>query len=354
MMAGCADYLGPYEDRPLPARSIPLADGGELALENGDVSLHTGRRDPGSALGVALEEDASGVVVTNRLRKDAELAPGDRILTVTATVPGGTDRAPVARIADLRGWLCGLGWLELELEVRRGEATVLVRTTPRDVIRRVPVELRHSAWDSEPVVALSWPALYGAEVCSLRDWPEELLPPGARRTESLVLRVAQCSSAGLAGLVPGDVVVEERVRHMGKKINRGRDLLHQLDSFVWDLRVRGVDGRERAIPIEHVRTSEEWIPGVMSYLSDGIRWHFGLGPFDLLYHSSSRPSFAEDSDVHERVERMSFLTIIQWDRTTRGAGPYVRSAFQPFIDLERAAYYKEWLDGVPHTKNWLH
>jgi hypothetical protein len=169
-----------------------------------------------------------------------------------------------------------------------------------------------------------------------------------------VTRVAQSSPAGIAGLAPGDVIVSETVRGIPKSLNTKKDILRQIDSFVWEVVVRGANGRPRTVPIEHVLPSEEWIPGCMSYLSDGVRWHFGLGPFDLLFHTSSRPSFTNGSDPSQRIDRLSILTVFQWDRTSGAGGSYVRGAFQPIVDVERAAYYKEWLDGVPFDFERFH
>jgi hypothetical protein len=357
--AGCTSYLGPYEDRPLPARSVPTTGGGRLEVRDGEVSLHVGQGDIAQALGVELAQDDAGVLVTRRLRADAELAPGDRILSARAWDGEAdvSDEEPVRVVSDLAGYTRGLGWVVLELRVMREGAEVVVKATPRDEEQKVCLE-KDREHDSGLSVSLA-ARLMGAEVVSLATWPEAVRPAGARASEHLVTRVSECSPAALAGLRPADVIVNSVFTVDGGEPYVGAaktgDFFHQFTSVEWLFIVRDADGRERGIRAERsTRPWDVWIPGVFSYQSDGIRSHVGLGPTDALLHWSTRPAFSEGTYTHQRLERFSFLTAVQVESTNRAGGGFTRSSFQPVIDLERFTYHSEWKDGVLEDTERFH
>ena len=54
------------------------------------------------------------------------------------------DWEPVKAIADLRGYTCGLGWIVLELKVKRAGAVQVVTATPRDSVHAVSIPRRAS------------------------------------------------------------------------------------------------------------------------------------------------------------------------------------------------------------------
>lgn len=357
---GCTSYLGPYEDRPVPARSLEARNGARIELRDGALSLHTGRADAAGAYGVDLVQDDSGVSVGARLRADAELAPGDRILAARPTeacVPGSRWQ-PVHAVSDLAGYLCGLGWVELELRVQRGGAEVVLTSKPRDDARPLAIATTRFSSETGPTrfdVAL--PRLMGAEVSPLADWPEALRPTHASRgetTELLVTRVAQDSPAAIAGLLPGDVVVDSAFREDGAT-TAGHDRLHDVKSVEWLAIVRGADGRERGIEARRsTQPWDVWIPLLFSWQTDGVRSHFGLGPTDALFHWSSRPQWSDATSSPERVSRWSVLTMLQSERVTRPGGVSSHTSFQPVVDFARWFYYDEWKNGTSGDMDHSH
>lgn len=352
-LTGCRfhGYLEPADESPLPARSAKTGSGGELEVRDGEIYLRSGPMGIGAALGANLLEDGDGVVVANRLRAGAALAPKDRIVhaapvlekpagekpaAARSDAPNGKAQAPepypvpatpaalrqlgqshpVKSLSDLTGYRAGLGWLSLDLGVLRQGSEIVIRVKLKDDRQWFPVR----RWDPNQVFRQN-----GIELCSLASWPAENLPAHAQSSGYLVLRVSRDSPAARAGLRPLDAVANpEQFELSGKaKIVRA-------------------DGARLEIDVPRKKdTTDLWLPFLFSFEKDGIRSHFGLGPFDLLFHHSSRLDYEPIADSFASRSSWSILAAIQKEVDSRSSGSARFFSLNPFFDLVRMSYWLE-------------
>jgi hypothetical protein len=228
-----------------------------------------------------------------------------------------TQSQPVQKLDDLRGYRSGKGWLSLDLGIRRGAEETVVR-------ERVEVERRAftvERFDPGQVFRRN-----GIALCALEGWPEARLPALAARSDVLVLRVERDSEAGKAGLRPLDLVTDvERFRLTGKA------------------QVRKPGGAFKTVTVpRRAGRIDLWIPLLFSFESDGFRSHEGLGPLDVLSHSSSSTHYDAATDGYTTAERESRLTIFQ--RLSWAGQGGVSSFYQlnPFIDAARLRYLMDY------------
>lgn len=150
-LAGCNQQeLRPLDPSPVAARrGLATRGGARLELDpDGTLVQRTPASDAQALLGVALEERADGLVVTQRLDASAPFDPEDRLIAVyptsiasvtTYTVAKVLDRGHrVARGADLAGYALAPALLHVVVE-RGGE--LLVRSRPVGAATPVPVRL---------------------------------------------------------------------------------------------------------------------------------------------------------------------------------------------------------------------
>ncbi len=352
-LTGCRfhGYLEPGDESPLPARSAKTRSGGELEVRDGEVYLRSGPMDIGAALGANLIEDGDGVMVANRLRAETSLAPKDRIVYAAPVLekPAGEKPAdarseaqrgkaqptepypvpatlddlrqlgqghPVKSLSDLTGYRAGLGWLSLDLGVLRQGNEIVIRVKLKDDWQWFPVR----RWDPNQVFRQN-----GIELCSLADWPAENLPAHAHGSEYLVLRVSRDAPAARAGLRPLDAISNpEQFERSGKaKVKRADGAKLEF----------AVTGKKDPLDI--------WIPLFLSLETDGMRSHVGLGPFDLLFHRSSRLDYQPLTDSFSSRSGWSLLTAIQKEVESGSSGSARFFSLNPFFDLVRMPYWVE-------------
>jgi hypothetical protein len=350
-VAGCAygGYLQEPDLRPLPARSAITQGGHELEARDGDLFFRGGPADIGGALGAELVEEEGAVVVAALLRAETPLRPGDRIVAAAAVVPPrrsaaapegaaeqGEQPAPVPppagiaallalpwgqavrRLDDLRGYRAGLGWVALDLGIRREGAELVARLRLEDEWRRLPV----MRWDPDQVFRRA-----GIELCALDDWPEAMLPLYAGGEHHLVLRVERDAPAAHAGLRPLDAIVDaRRFAATGKAVKVSPD------------------GSRSEIAVPPRRRTDFRIPLAVSIEEDGVRSHLGLGPFDWLFHRSSIRSYDPDGDTFHLKTRWSLFSVLQGVSSRREGGEERYFALDPLIDFARLSYWFEKQD----------
>ncbi len=365
LLSSCHGYLLEPSPAPLPMVYVPTKGGEYLAAHEGLLFLSAGRSDIGAVLGAALEEDAQGVLVTNRLRADTTLEPGDRIVYVAAAIPPisppvmqlprekskprAEERpeppAPanlaelralpqaheVRSLDDLRGYRCCNRLLSIDLGVVRGDAEIVVRQKVETVRTPVPVA-RH---DPDLVFRKN-----GIEICKLDSWPEERRPVGAEATDTLITYIERDSAAGRAGLRPLDLVTN------------GNDFAR-----TGLARVRGRDGSLKDIQVKSPETTLDfWIPFVVSLETDGTREHAGFGPFDLIHHYSEKIVYNASTDSYDRIERWSCFSLFQGRSREGQASKDEWTSLNPFLDLARLDYlldrYPSRSHGPPSNPQW--
>jgi hypothetical protein len=368
LLAGCHSYLVPFDARPLPALlPVRTAGGGQLDLDLfGELVLRPPPGDIEAALGVGLDEDAGGVVVTNRLRPEAALQPDDRIVGVSPAIPelgeviredfqltldlihapeqrgegvppldfeptryavvhpaGARPRAeaahPVTTVDDLRPYLIGLGWLHLDLFVERDGERLMVRVPLRDASERLqvrPVRPELTRWQ-------------GVDLVSLQDWSEDHLPVHAQEGDLLVVRVARDSLCGVAGLRPLDLVPADELPAL---MNGGQAV------------VRSADGEQKQLTVQlRPAPTDLWWPFLLSYQSDGSRMHIGVGPLDLLGHYSSHSDYYASIDDYVTTWRWSVFSSVQANGVFGRAGDVYLGGLI-FAGGARFNYLNEWLE----------
>ena len=365
LCSGCHSFLQPFDERPLPAPlPRPTEGGGALDLgDRGELVLRPAPGDIEAALGVGLADDPDGVLVTNRLRPETLLHPGDRIVAVSTAVPDVTpairqafgsvlealttphpERAvpleqfdptqfarvrpsgararpetavPIATVDDLRPYLVGLGWLHLDIQVLRDDTPQIVRQPLYDTSEWVPT----NPWRPETT---RW---HGVDLVAVERWPDERRPVDTSPGDLLVTRVARDSPAGQAGLRPLDVVSADKVPAL-------------LDGMA--VEVLAADGSPKSVRLEpREPPTELWFPLLFSYQSDGVRSHLGLGPLELLFHRSSRVDYAPTLDGYIETWRWAFLTNIQGTGVRSPAGSSWFTGFV-FLETSRLNYLFEW------------
>jgi len=375
---------------------------------DGELLARPARGDIGAALGVALHDDDEGVLVSNRLEPDSRLEAGDRILWVAPrlpengaairrshgeslqlevgpglsfsevlaqdpanpvsydswepsaqqrVVPAEREEPPAPGVLrglpaahevrsseDLSDYLCGVGWLSLDLLVRRGEEELVVRA---------PLSLRQQWVPTRPLRPdrSRW---RGVELVDVRDLPPPLRPRGSEPGDVLVTRVARGAPLGVAGLRPLDVLGEEAAGLLLDRNLRLRDALERGDELV--LTVRGADGNPKLIEFSPRREPTNlWFPFLYSHQSDGSRFHVGVGPLDVLFHASSSQVYLPTQDRYLKSSRWSLLTLIQGGarRTEQGTEDWGGINF--LVDDSRLNYFLEWFDTprVVHTERGL-
>lgn len=381
VLSGCSSYLVAFDERPLPATPVETAGGMRLDVDaTGELIVRPGRGDAAALLGVGLAPTAAGLLVTHRLRADARLAPDDVIVHLAAGLPPvGAQLAraqadalrvqlrdaegdaqpfydfdpsqaasvtpprrldeqvatadevrarpgshPVRALADLHGYAAAQEWVVLDLIVVRDGAEVVVPIPLHEETTAVAVHLwrpHEGRW-------------HGVDVCAVADLPEDLRPPHAEDDDLLVLRVARDSPAGRAGLRPLELVPAS-----------GMDVVNGTQDRRGEVVVKDARGRPKRLSI--VPREEPivvWIPLVLSIDSDGVRWHVGVGPLDLLYHASSRLDYSPTTDCYERTWRWSVGTSVQETGVDAAGGTRSDGGVTLGPDWARAWYWLECLD----------
>lgn len=381
LLTGCSSYLVPFDERSLPATPVETAGGMRLDVDaTGELIVRPGRGDAAALLGVGLAPTANGLLVTHRLRPDARLVPDDVIVHVAAglarvgaqlkraqqdalraqlrdddaqtfyefdpsyassvTLPRRLDddvatpdevraRAgahPVRALSDLHGYAAAQEWVVLDLVVVRDGVEVVVPIPLHEETTAVAVHLwrpHEGRW-------------HGVDVCAVVDLPEDLRPPHATQDDLLVLRVARDSPAGRAGLRPLELVTED-----------GMDVVNGTQDRRGEVVAKDARGRAKTLSIA---PREEpvvvWIPLLLSIDSDGVRWHVGVGPLDLLYHASSRLDYSPTSDCYERTWRWSVGTSVQETGVDGAGGSRSDGGVTIGPDWARMSYWLECLDAV--------
>ena len=145
------------------------------------------------------------------------------------------------------------------------------------------------------------------------------------------MRVARDSPLGRAGLRPLDLVPRESIHALLSLVGHRR------------VRVRDREGREKRL---HVVPRPEpidlWIPLLFSFQDDGVRWHLGLGPLELLYHASGSVQYDVETDSYERTRRWSVGTSVQSAWVEGVGGQRATAGVNLFFDGARTAYLEEW------------
>lgn len=383
-LSGCSSYLVAFDERSLPATPVDTASGLRLDVDAaGELIARPGRGDAAALLGVGLAPVDGGLLVTHRLRADARLAPDDVIVHAAANLPpvgaqlrraeadalraqlrapGPFDddaqpfhafdpsyatsitlprrldeevaspdevRArpgahPVRAVADLHGYATAQAWVVLDLVVRRGGAEVVVPIPLDEETTAVAVHLwrpHEGRW-------------HGVDVCAVADLPEDLRPSYAEQDDLLVLRVARDSPAGRAGLRPLELVPAA-----------GLDVVNGTQDRKGEVVVKDARGRPKRLSIA---PREEpvvlWIPLLLSIDSDGVRWHLGVGPLDLLYHASSRLDYSPTTDCYERTWRWSVGSSVQETGVEGAGGARSDGGVTLGPDWARMSYWLECLD----------
>lgn len=259
--------------------------------------------------------------------EDEALAPaarGDdvpgRPLPTPAELRARPDGHPVAALADLEGYLVGLGWLELDLVVVRGGEEVVVRQELAEASEALPVRL----W--RPATA-RW---HGLDVVRVADLPAARRPLLADDADYLVVRVARDAPAARAGLRPLDVVDPDALEAL---VDERADT---------EPVVRAPDGREKRLRFQpREAPTELWLPLLGSYQSDGVRTHMGGGPLELSGHYSSKWEYEPTTDSYVQTFRWSFGAWIQGAGVRRASGVDEEYGIN-LLDGARARYFLDW------------
>lgn len=365
-LPGCRSHLRPYDPTPLAtAESRPTAGGERLLLdEDGALLRGHGVGDPAGALGVELAQLGSAVVVgaPRPGREAAGLVQGDELLfavPVAPWLPGPAPRQadavraggplpdapgpagfPIRSLDDLRGLAIGVEGLAVDL--------VLLRSGQRQVVRVTLVA-------SEAVAARPWtPALadpLGVSLVRLDDWPADRRPAGATAQDLLVTRVARGGLGCKAGLRPLDLVRGEGGRFDVRMGSFPPFLPEELTDAIraapdWrQATVVRADGREATLVLpEPEAPTDVGFPLLFVYQSDGLAWHVGLLPFDLLFHASGESEHDPRTDTVGEQSRWSFLTTFQVQEIEGGADDVATVKIDPVFDEARMRYASWLLD----------
>ena len=373
----------------------------------GKLWVRPGRDRIGAALGVQLAENAQGVVVSASSPSKADgkiidthdwvsqdlpfphLAAGDRIVTVAAVVPpsgwrptrsslkrlrkrglDNTERkiidthdwvsqdlpfealhprttwqqvrsAPQAHdidtLDDLQGYTSAYGWLTLDLAVERNGREVVVRlplTAGKRQVASSPLETK--AWRTgfrmhqitDPDIRVrprhASAATSANAASSEADWVAQ------NRSSFLVTYVATNSLAAVQGLRPFDAIVADSA----DQVTDPNQIL---------TRIRR-NGHKRAFtPLPKPDPTDIWIPFLFSYQADGRRSHIGIGPFEALFHYSSKHTFDPATDSVDKTWRWSALTTI-FGNGEKGKSGRIREAGVAIFDPARLLYFSDWVD----------
>jgi hypothetical protein len=274
-----------------------------------------------------------------------------------ASVRARPSSHPVETIDDLRPYLVGAGWVELDLVVDRGGTELVVRQRPEEAVELLPVR----TWNPE---LTHW---HGLELVRLADWPLERRPRHANPSDLLVVRVARDAPAGRAGLRPLDTVpLESLPGLLGEdyRLEATEDDPHQ--GPAWKLAelpgdspvlVRGPDGEERALEPFEARepATDLWFPFLFSYQNDGVRMHLGIGLLDSVFHFSRRRDYVPSTDSYTTTWRFAFSSAIQGATVDTPEGVRRTAGINAFhIDGARLDYWAEWFQARGEREHrWL-
>ena len=94
-----------------------------------------------------------------------------------------------------------------------------------------------------------------------------------------------------------------------------------------------------------------WFPFLFSYHNDGVRTHLGFGPFDLLFHYSTRTEYVPTTDSYEQTWRWSWGTMLQGHGVDRESGESSSEGIHMLLDGARIQYFGEWMDAYDEAKD---
>ena len=338
---GCHGYLRKPRRQLLPSGALLTRDGSELRADQGTLRLRIAPGDIEGILGVSLSETDAGLLVVDQLRGNTPLRSGDRLTTVLAATDSPytlsaihSDPAaePIDSLPTLAPYALTPEGQALHLAVQRGGEEVAIAIP---INRQLPLKGNAYAWFIS--------SKYGIELIELDNWVDGSLPRHANSGDYLVLAVQEDSPAALAGLRPLDVipVPPSRDRDLIRaRLREGRfGTLGSSDGF----RVLRQDGEHRIAVTPYYEPQNIWIPLIFSYESDGRRSHIGLGPLDVIYHSSSQKEYDVDSDAFVTRSRWSLLTCFRGVRHELPTGTSEDLGVSLILDPARTLYLGEYL-----------
>ena len=265
--------------------------------------------------------------------------PATDLLPPPREVAGFRDLAcahPVRRIADLRGYLAGAGWVELDLLVAR-EGT--------EVVLRLPLA-RQETWVPTRARLPALGRWRGLELVPVSTLPRELRPVAAAPDAVLVARVARSAPLGQAGLRPLDLISAEDAAVLLGVPSGGESIRAQLRSHgEVRIRARASDGEFKELSfVPRREPTQLWFPLTFAYERDASRYHFGLGWWDVLFHASGRKEYLPGLDDYVETTRWSLLTVFSGGETRTEEGTVRHAGFNLIADPIRADYFMEWAE----------
>lgn len=241
----------------------------------------------------------------------------------------------VARSADLRGYVSGAGWLELDLLVEReGKESVL----------RVPLA-RREAWVPTRPRLPDRGRWRGLELVRVSTLPTGLQPRSALPGDVLVTRVARSSPLGEAGLRPLDLISSDDADMLLGGAASGSLSQRLREAGSVELQARAPDGRTKRLEFQpRQEPTQLWFPLAFAYERGTSGYHFGLGWWDVLFHASGRTEYSPALDDYVETSRWSFLTMLSGGESRTEEGTVRQVGINLIIDLVRLRYFEEWFE----------
>lgn len=253
-------------------------------------------------------------------------------------IRGRVGAHPVRASADLKGYVSGAGWLQLDL---------LLLRAGREQVVRVALERREAWVPTRP--RLPGPGRWrGLELVPVHNLPAGLRPRAAAANDVLVTRVARSSPLGQAGLRPLDLITQEDADALlgGVGLTDERSLRAQLrEKGHVSLEARAPDGQVKRLEfVPRQEPTQLWFPFAFAYERNGDGYHFGLGWWDVLFHVSGRTEYSPDLDDYVDTSRWSVLTMFSGGESRSEEGTVSTGGVNFVIDLVRMRYFEEWFE----------